>query len=184
MEYSPEAEIFITNSLIHGGVMKRFALFIIFIFISFFIMSCQRHKSDKQLNAAIDKYISVWNGVSLDSLDTITSQNFQLRINPDFERSNGRDKLKESITQTRYLFPDFNVQEKDRNILSDTAAVVSWEISGTYKNPKDSSDNLRKTKASGFSVIFYNDGILTGEWIAYSDLNWNKSLSLEPVKIK
>jgi hypothetical protein len=58
---------------------------------------------------------------------------------------------------------------------------VSWVISGTYKNPQNSLNYDRKTEASGFSVIFFNEGILTGEWIGYSDLTWYKNLGYELV---
>lgn len=161
--------------------MKKIIVFFIFLFILFFIISYLQHKPENQLNVAIEKYLSVWNGASLNSLNRITSENFQLRINPTFEAMTGRDKLKESISRTRSVFPDFTVKEKEMIILSDTALVVSWVISGTYKNPQDSSTYGRKTEASGFSVIFFNDGILTGEWIGYSDLTWYKNLGYELV---
>lgn len=159
--------------------MKKLIVFFIFLFILFFIISYLQHKPENQLNVAIEKYLSVWNGASPNFLNRITSENFQLRINPTFEAITGRDKLKESISRTRSVFPDFMVKEKEIIILSDTALVVSWVISGTYKNPQDSLNFDRKTEASGFSVIFFNEGILTGEWIGYSDLTWYKNLGYE-----
>ena len=150
------------------------------MFSLFFLVSCQKRTPENQLNA-VQKYIDVWNGESLDSLNAITSENFQLRINPTFEAMTGRDKLKESISKTRYAFPDFSVKENEIIALGDTALAVSWVISGTYKNPQDSLIYGRKTEASGFSVIFFNDGILTGEWIGYSDLTWYKNLGYELV---
>ena len=162
-------------------VGKKNIVFFIFLLVLFFLMSCQQRKPDNQLNAAVDKYIYVWNGGSLDSLDAITSQNFQMRINPTFEARTGRDKLKESITRARSVFPDFSVKETERIILSDTALVVSWVVSGTYKNPQDTLNYGKKTEANGFSVIFFNEGILTGEWIGYSDLTWYKGIGYELV---
>ncbi|OGU79607.1 MAG: hypothetical protein A2W11_05410 [Ignavibacteria bacterium RBG_16_35_7] len=156
--------------------MKKLLVFFIFLLLLFFITSCQQQKSHDELNAAVEKYLYVWNGGSLDSLDAITSENFQLRINPTFEAMTGRDKLKESISRTRSVFPDFKVKENEKIILGDTALVLRWEISGTYQNPQDTSKYGRKTEANGFSVIFFNDGILTGEWIGYSDLIWYEKL--------
>ena len=165
---------------------KKIIVFFILLLILFFLMSCQQGKPDNQLNEAVEKYLYVWNGGSLDSLDGITSENFQLRINPTFEAKTGRDKLKESISKTRYVFPDFTVKEKEMITLGDSALALTWDISGTYKNPKDSLNYGRKTEANGFSVIFFNEGILTGEWIGYSDLTWYKQLgsSLVPPMIK
>jgi hypothetical protein len=160
---------------------KKIIMFFILLLILFFFTSCQQPRQDNQLNAAIEKYLYVWNGGSLDSLDAITSEKFQLRINPTFEALTGRDKLKELISKTRDIFPDFSVKGKEKIILSDTALVLTWVISGTYKNPKDSSGYGRKTEASGFSVIFFDEAILTGEWIGYSDLTWYKGLGYELV---
>lgn len=156
--------------------MKRIIVFFIFLLIIFFLVSCQPPKQENQIDTAIEKYLYVWNGGSLDYLDAITSENFQLRINPTFEAMTGRDKLKESISRTRSVFPDFKVKENEKIILGDTALVLSWVISGTYQNPKDTSNYGRKTEANGFSVIFFNNGILTGEWIGYSDLTWYEKL--------
>jgi hypothetical protein len=159
----------------------KYLVVIIFLFSALFLVSCRPYKPEIQINTAVQKYLLVWNGESLDSLNSITSENFQLRINPNFEAMNGRDNLKESISKTRYAFPDFSVKENEIIILSDTALAVTWVISGTYKNPQDTLNYGRKTEASGFSIIFFHDGILTGEWIAYSDLTWYKNLGYELV---
>ncbi len=159
--------------------MKKIFVFIVFLLLSFFLTSCQQQKSPNEINTVVEKYLYVWNGGSLDSLDVITSKNFQLRINPTFEAKTGRDKLKENISRTRSVFPDFTVKEKEIIMLGDTALAVAWTVSGTYKNPQDSSNYGRKTEASGFSVIFFNNGILTGEWMGYSDLTWYRNLGYE-----
>jgi SnoaL-like polyketide cyclase len=158
----------------------KYLVVIIFLFSLFFLVSCQQHKPAYPSNA-VQNYLNAWNGGSLDSLNAITSENFQLRINPTFEAMTGRDKLKESISKTRYRFPDFSVKEKEIIVLGDTSFVITWVIKGTYKNPQDSINYGRKTEASGFSVIFFHDRILTGEWIAYSDLTWYKNLGYELV---
>lgn len=164
--------------------MNKLLVLLVLFLVLFFFMSCQPKKSENQINATVDKYAYVWNGGSLDSLNAITSENFQMRINPTFEAMNGREKLKESITKTRSNFPDFTVKEKEMIILGDTALALTWDISGTYKNPHDSSNYGKKTVGSGFSIIFFNDGILTGEWIGYSDLTWYKGLGYELVMPK
>ena len=163
---------------------KKLLMFFMFLILLFFLTSCQQTKSHDELNAAVEKYLYVWNGGSLDSLNGITSENFQLRINPTFEAMIGRDKLKENISGTRTVFPDFAVQEKEIIMLGDTALAVAWTVSGTYKNPQDSSNYGKTTEANGFSVIFFNEGILTGEWIGYSDLTWYKNLGYELTLLK
>ena len=80
----------------------------------------------------------------------------------------GVDKFQSEFRKA--LEDDFNIPK---------ALAITWDISGTYKNPQDSTNYGRKTEASGFSVIFYNKGIITGEWIGYSDLTWYKNLGYE-----
>jgi hypothetical protein len=168
--------------------MKNLLLLIVFFLILFFLSSCQPQRADEsKLVPVIEKYVSVWNGAAVDSLDSITSENFELRINPKFEVTKGRNILKERVAETRTWFPDFNVVKKDVIFLSDTAAALTWDIIGTYNDPENPSISGKKTEASGFSIIFFNDNILTGEWIGYSDLTWYKGLGYElmlPVKEK
>jgi hypothetical protein len=158
--------------------MKKLFGFIPFILLLFFFTSCSQ-SNDEAVKTLVKKYVDVWNGGSLDSLDTITSEDFELRMNPKFEPLKGREKLKEGVTKTRYAFPDFMVDKKEMIFLGDTAIAVSWTISGTYKNPQDSLGYGNKTEAEGFSIIFFNEGVLTGEWIGYSDLEWYKGMGYE-----
>lgn len=136
------------------------------------------------MDTSLEIYLDIWNNGDLEPLDTVTSENFELRINPTFKPMIGRDKLREAISKSHYTFPDFSVEEKEKIILSDTALALTWVIKGTFKNPEDSTDFSRKTEAEGFSIIFFNNGILTGEWIGYSDLTWYKKLGYELVMSK
>jgi len=158
--------------------MKKVIMILIILLILFFFMSCEQNSS-VNLDNSVSKYIYVWSGGSIDSLDSITSENFELRINPSFEKRTGREKLKENILTTRSVFPDFQVIGKEIIPLGDTALAVTWVIKATYKNPKDSSTFGRMTEASGFSIIFHDKEILTGEWIGFSDLTWYKNLGYE-----
>jgi hypothetical protein len=164
--------------------MKKILMFIFFLLLLFFLISCQQSFDKARVETAVQKYVAVWNSVSMDSLDAITSEDFELRINPDFKPLKGRDKLKETVTKTRYAFPDFMVHEKEMIFLGDSALTVTWTITGTYKNPQDSTGYGNKTEASGFSIIFFSNGILTGEWIGYSDLTWYKNLGYDLVASK
>ena len=158
--------------------MKESFVFIAFLLLLFIITSCKTD-TEEEIKTTAQKYLDVWNGGSLDSLNAITSENFELRLNPKFDPLKGRDKLKEAVTKTRYVFPDFIVDKKEMIVLGDTTIAISWTISGTYKNPQDSLGYGNKTEAEGFSIIFFNEGILTGEWIGYSDLEWYKGMGFE-----
>jgi hypothetical protein len=112
-------------------------------------------------------------------LDSLVSENFEIRYNPAFEPKIGIEALKKYITETRTAFPDFNVSGKQITMLGDTASVTLWTSSGTYYNSENPNIIIPKTSSQGFSVIFFNDDKLTGEWIAFSDLSWYKGMGYE-----
>jgi predicted ester cyclase len=156
--------------------MMKIFLFLSTLFILLLITSCQKTDYSKQIESALDNYVGVWNGDSLNILDKIAGKNFQLRIVPTFEPSTGIEKLKEAITRTRTNFPDFKVTETERLFVGDSAIVIRWIATGTYKGENDMPPTGSKVSTPGFSVIFFNEGKVTGEWIAYSDLTWYKQL--------
>jgi len=159
--------------------MKKLALTLVFLFFFFLLNSCQVEKPKVQIEPIVQKYVAVWNGGSLDSLGSIVSDNFEIRNGPTFESKIGIEALKKYITETRTAFPDFNVSGKQITLLGDTALVALWDISGTYYNSENPNITVPKTSSPGFSVIFFNDNKLTGEWIAYSDLSWYKGMGYE-----
>lgn len=157
--------------------MKRLlALVSTIVIITLALASCGKKDYSTEINPVIDKYLEAWNEGNLDILDEITPLDFELRMNPDFKAKDSRDLLKESITNTRNAYPDFLVTEEDKLFISDTAVVVRWSITGTNTGEGSFPPTGRKTSSSGFSVIFFAEGKLTGEWIGYSDLTWVKQL--------
>ena len=165
--------------------MKHLFTNLSFLLITLTFVSCQKKDYSTELNPIIDKYLEAWNEGNLDILDEITPLDFELRINPAFEAKNNRDLLKEDITNTRKVYPDFLVTVEDRLFISDTAVVIRWTITGTNTGEGRFPPTGRKATSKGFSVIFFADGKLTGEWIGYSDLTWVKELgfTLTPPEI-
>ena len=166
--------------------MKHLLVYISVIsLITLALISCQKKDYSKEVNPIIDKYLEAWNEGNLEILDEITSLDFELRINPDFEAKDSRDLLKESISNTRLAYPDFLVTVNDRLFVSDTAVVIRWTITGTNLGEGSHPPTGKKANSNGFSVIFFAGGKLTGEWIAYSDLTWVRQLgfTLTPPKV-
>ncbi len=146
--------------------------------VIFLLMSsnCRKPDEAKEIKLLVDRYVSVWNGDNLSNLDKIAAKNFQLRIVPEFTPLTGIPKLKEEITRTRNYFPDFLITETEKLFTGDTVVIVRWIATGTFKNRYRMSESAGKINVPGFSVIFFNKGKITGEWIAYSDLSWYKQL--------
>jgi steroid delta-isomerase-like uncharacterized protein len=160
--------------------MKR-QLFLLFnISVLFFIVqlstSCQKSDYKQQINPLVNKYVEVWNTGNLEELDAITSPDFELRMIPDFEAKNGRELLKEEITNTRKAFPDFNLDVNEKLFVGDSAVVIRWTLTGTNTGESTMPPTGNKVKLPGFSIIFFSDNLITGECIAFSDLMWISQL--------
>jgi steroid delta-isomerase-like uncharacterized protein len=153
-----------------------FTYYSFLLLITLSIFSCQKKDYSTEINPIIDKYLAAWNEGNLEVLEEITTIDFELRINPDFEAKDSRDLLKESISNTRNAYPDFLVTVDDRLFVSDTAVVIRWTITGTNTGEGSHPPTGKRANSNGFSVIFFAEGKLTGEWIAYSDLTWVKQL--------
>ena len=150
--------------------------FSFFLIITLTFIACQKKDYSEVINPILEKYLEAWNEGNLKVLDEITTLDFELRINPNFEAKKSRNLLKESITNTRKAYPDFLVTVDEKLFVSDTAVVIHWTITGTNTGEGSHPPTGNKTSSNGFSVIFFADGKLTGEWIGYSDLTWVKQL--------
>lgn len=158
-------------------------LYIAVLFLLFLISSsCQKTEHANQINPILDKYLEAWNTGNLEPLDAITSSKFELRINPDFKPKVGQKLLKEEITNTRNAFPDFHLNINDKLFVGDSAVVIRWTLTGTNTGKSSMPPTGNKVDIPGFSVIFFAENLLTGEWIAFSDLAWVTQLgfSLTP----
>jgi predicted ester cyclase len=163
--------------------MKRLVYLLKNISLLLFILqvstSCQKQDYSTSINPLLDKYLAAWNTGNLQELDTITSERFELRMTPDFESKTGRDLLKEEITNTRKAFPDFKITVEKRFFTGDSALVIQWTLTGTNTGKSTMPPTGNKVNVPGFSVIFFADNMITGEWIAFSDLAWVSQLGFK-----
>ena len=153
----------------------------IFLILVFLFSACQEQKKVVDITPVIKSYVEVWNTGDVNKLDSIVTQNFELRIVPEFKPLIGIDSLKKAITQTRKMFPDFTVNLEKHIPAGDTVSLDIWTISGTYSGDMKNKMESKKISVPGFSVIFFSGNEITGEWIAYSDLTLMKQLGFSVV---
>lgn len=157
--------------------MKRLLFLLLNIAFLFFIIqlstSCQKQKDYKTtMSPILDKYVEAWNTGNFEQLDAVASLEFELRMTPDFKPKIGRESLKEEIINMRKAFPDFNLDVTKKQFVGDSAVVLKWTLTGTNTGESSMPATGNKVNISGFSVIFFADTLITGEWIAFSDLLW------------
>ena len=145
---------------------------IIFFVLLIFIISCQKSNYINDMKPLIDAYVKVWNTGDVDSLDQLTVPLFELRMPPKFTAVIGRDSLKKEILETRKTYPDFFITIEDELIKCNNGLAASWTITATNTGPGSFPPTGRQVTSHGFSVITFSEGKISGEWIAYSDLDW------------
>jgi predicted ester cyclase len=156
--------------------MKKSFLAILTLVVISQFFPCTKENYVEKINPLIDQYISAWNTGNLSLLTGVVDSSFELRKIPDFQPMRGIKALEEYLVSTRTVIPDFFLEETEKLFISDTAVVVTWTFKGTYKGENDLPPTGSKIDISGFSIIYFNDNKLTGEWIAFSDLTWVKQL--------
>jgi hypothetical protein len=154
---------------------KIFLISMMLIALSQFL-SCNKGNYSEKINPLIDKYIEAWNTGNASLFIGIVDSSFELRKLPDFEPVRGIKNLEDYLKGTRIVVPDFFLTEIEKRFISDTAVIVTWSFTGTYKGESDLPPTGSKIDIPGFSIIYFNDNKLTGEWIAFSDLTWVKQL--------
>lgn len=156
--------------------MKKIFLILLMLLALSLFLSCVKEDQTKKINSLVDKYLEAWNTGNLSLLDSVVDSSFELRKTPDFKPVRGIKNLEDYLVKTRTVVPDFFLTETEKLFISDTAVVVTWIFKGTYKSGNDLPPTGSKIDIPGFSIIYFHNNKLTGEWIAFSDLTWVKQL--------
>lgn len=152
------------------------------LFVSALLLcACEMQDSSRSINPIIDKYLEAWNTGNSSLFKDVVDSSFELRKLPDFKPARGIKNLEDYLITTHKFIPDFLLTETERILVGDTAVVISWIFTGTYKGENDLPPTGSKIDIPGFSIIYFNDNKLTGEWITFSDLTWMKQLGFEVI---
>lgn len=144
-------------------------LSITLLFISM-IASCSNEKKDPSTEFAlkIEKYVGYWNSGQFDDIHNLLSENFEIRMTPQFESEAGIDAFMATVSNVRKSYLDFHITV-DEIFYSANAAAARWTIQAINKAGKD-------MKIMGMSILHFVDGKIKDEWIANNDLQWLKQL--------
>jgi len=156
--------------------MKKLLLLISTLLLLLLFTFCERPDYSSQIEPIVDKYIEAWNTGNHSLFKDVVDSSFELRKLPDFKPVRGIKNLEEYLISTHNFIPDFLLKETERIFLGDTAVVVCWIFTGTYKGENELPPTGSKIDIPGFSIIYFNNNKLTGEWIVFSDLMWVQQL--------
>ncbi len=135
------------------------------------IAGCQTPPPDPaaELKPIVDAYVEAWNTGNVDALDAIVDVGVQRHASPTTgSGATSLDELKQVITFTRALFPDFHVS-LDEEIYVAGKSAIRWTITGTHTGSTEELPATGKAVSlSGSTISHYAEGKLTEEWV-YSD---------------
>ncbi len=156
--------------------MKKILFFLLMLIVLSLFLSCAKQNYSEKVNPLLDKYLEAWNTGNLLLFTGIVDSSFELRKIPDFKPIRGIKNLEDYLIRSRTAIPDFTLKATEKLFISDTAVIVCWNFTGTFKGENDLPPTGSKIDIPGFSIIYFNDSKLTGEWLAFSDLTWVKQL--------
>jgi len=159
------------KSMLQITMILHLALFLCFTF------SCQQQVeegiTEEEAKAFIDRALEIWNEGNLDLVDDFYSPDYVRHHVDMYEDIKGIDAYKQWITNTRTIFPDFNVTQEGDTIFKDDKIVLRWIAEGTNTGPLNMP--IGTFPSTGKKVSFYGvfithviEGKIVEEWVYYN----------------
>jgi predicted ester cyclase len=148
--------------------MKNLALTFAIILAFIALSGCQQQKDySKELKPIGEKLVDAWNGINIDSLDSIFDPGFVRTVNqaPDV---NGVEGFKKAITDFRTAYPDLKLTI-DNEVYSKDAIAVRWAITGTNTGNGEMPPTGKAINIWGESILHLSNGKLVREVVAYNN---------------
>ena len=154
-----------------------FNLLVTLLLFTSICSSCTREYKEEstEFRHNIDRYIEYWNTGKFDDINNVLSEDFELRMTPQFEPEKGIEAFKEGVLYWRRAYPDFYIII-DEIIYSANAAAIRWTITATNTGSGTHPPTGRSIKVPGMSIIHFSEGKIKDEWIASNNYFWLQQL--------
>jgi predicted ester cyclase len=133
-----------------------------------FLAGCQQQKDySKELKSIADKLVNAWNGVNIDSLDSIFDPGFVRTVNqePDVK---GVEGFKKAINDFRTAYPDLRLTI-DNEVYAENSIAVRWVLTGTNTGPGQMPPTGKAVNVWGEAILHLANGKVTGEIVSYNN---------------
>ncbi|MBD1261093.1 ester cyclase [Maribacter polysiphoniae] len=155
---------------------RRGVILVIIVFLGITCKENNHHKKEIELENAITKNFgsfitNAWNHKNMDSLRSITVENYSRRLNGIMVAEN-HNELEANMNIYFNGFPDLKVSIK-KTIIKDNHLYTSWTFKGTNTGTfGESAATGKRIAVNGFSEVTFNDeGKLVKEDIYYNELS-------------
>ena len=148
------------------SILKTSVLF--FLIALIFTTGCQQQKDySAELKPISDKLVDAWNGINIDSLDSIFDPGFVRTVNQEAD-AKGVEGFKKAIHDFRTAYPDLKLTV-DNEVYGENAIAVRWTTTGTNTGPGEMPPTGKAVNFWGESIIHLTNGKVTREIVAYNN---------------
>ena len=157
--------------------MKKLLMMIPLVVLLCFILSCQQQAekgiTEEEAQTIAKSNLEIWNEGNLAMVDEICSPDYVRHYVDIYEDIVGIDAYKQWITNTRTIFPDFQVTREGELIFKDDKIVSRWIAEGTNTGPLVTPlgsfpSTGKKVRFYGIHIIQVVEGKITEEWLYFN----------------
>jgi len=161
--------------------MKKLLMVIPLVILLCFTFGCQKQVTEEvpegiteeEAKAFMDATLEIWNEGNLDLVDEFYSADYVRHYVDIYEDIVGIDAYKQWITNTRTIFPDFNVTQDGEMVAKGDKIVSRWIVEGTNTGPLNTPfgsfpSTGKKARFYGVSIFQIVDGKIVEEWLYFN----------------
>lgn len=158
-------------------LLLQLTMIIPLVILLCFTLSCQQQVEEgitkEEAKAFTDAVLDIWNEGNLDLVDDFYSPDYVRHYVDIYEDIKGIDAYKQWITNTRTIFPDFNVTQEGEMIFKDDIIVSRWIAEGTNTGPLNTPFGTfpsigKKVRFYGVFIIHVIEGKIIEEWLYFN----------------
>ncbi len=154
----------------------QFIMILPLVLVLCFALSCQQQgqegMTEEEVNSISERYLKVWNEGDLDIIDELHADGYVRHYVDIYEDIVGIDAYKKWVTDTRTIYPDFNVTMEE-TIIANDKIIVKATVTGTNTGPLmtpmgELPSTGKKIRFRVADIIQVVDGKITEEWIYFN----------------
>jgi steroid delta-isomerase-like uncharacterized protein len=159
--------------------MKKLLMIFPLVILLCFIFSCQKPVeegiTEEEARAMGDRALEMWNEGNFALAEELYAPEVVMHHSSSPEDIVGLDGVKNWITSSRTMFPDFNMTF-DEVIVKGNNTVTRWTMTGTNTGPIQTPmgelpATNKNVRIFGFSLNKAENGKIVEEWVIYNVLD-------------
>lgn len=127
----------------------------------------KNHRAKKEV---LERYVAVWNGDSLSSLESIVTTGFVRHTTATSGPADSPEALRHVITHMRRDVPDLTIKVEDV-LYSGNVVVFRWRGEGTDSGEGDFPPTNKRFRTAGLTWLRFDGERIAEEWTSTDQLD-------------